>query len=61
MLRSNCNWDYDKKRTETRKKDVGMAYQEVCKHGMMHESKGQHIAEAPSLHYFHTTVSMLES
>ena len=24
--------------------------------GMMHESKGQHIGKAPSLHLFHTTV-----
>jgi len=23
---------------------------------MMHESKGQHIGKAPSLHLFHTTV-----
>ena len=23
--------------------------------GMMHESKGQHIGKAPSLHLFHTT------
>jgi len=25
--------------------------------GMMHESKGQRIGKAPSLHLFHTTVS----
>ena len=30
-----------------------MACQKV---GMMHESKGQHIGKAPSLHLFHTTV-----
>ena len=26
----------------------------------MHESKGQHIGKAPSLHLFHTAVSVLE-
>ena len=26
------------------------------KAGMMHESKGQHIGKAPSLHLFHTTL-----
>ena len=32
MLRSNCNWDYDKKRKETTtKKNVEMACQKVCK------------------------------
>ena len=31
-----------------------MACQKVCKQGrMMHESKGQHIDKAPSLHLFH--------
>ena len=49
------------KKDRNEKKDVGMAYQEVCKHGTMHESKGQYITKAPFLHYFHTTVSMLES
>jgi len=30
-----------------------MACQKVCKQGgMMHESKGQHIGKAPSLHLF---------
>ena len=34
-----------------------MACQKVCKKvGIMHESKGQHIGKAPSLHLFHTTV-----
>jgi len=28
----------------------------LSKVGMMHESKGQHIGKAPSLHLFHTTV-----
>ena len=39
-------------------KDVGMACQKVCanKVGVMHESKGQYIGKAPSLHLFHTTV-----
>ena len=38
-------------------KDVGMACQKVCKQGReMHESKGQHIGKAPSLHLFHTAV-----
>ena len=35
-----------------------MACQKACKQGigMMHESKGQRIGKAPSLHLFHTTV-----
>jgi len=28
---------------------------------MMHESKGQYIDKAPSLHLFHTTVSSIAS
>jgi len=39
------------------KKDVGMACQKYAnKVGMVHESKGQYIDKAPSLHLFHTTV-----
>ena len=30
----------------------------VNKVGMMHESKGEHICKAPSLHLFHTTVRL---
>ena len=49
------------KSTETRLKNVKRwhAKKYANKVGIIHESKGQHIGKAPSLHRFHTTADAM--
>ena len=60
MLNSSCKLKDGgiAKKTSKMYKEVGICHatKYANKVGMMHESKGQHIGKAPSLHLFHTTV-----